>query len=47
MNKKSNEDNYIPGVGDIFKESKGIKGFADEAKAEIAEMLKLEQNGRK
>lgn len=47
--KKAEEENkenkYIPGVGDLFKSAPTLEEFADEARKEIEEMLKMEQNG--
>lgn len=42
-------DKYVPGIGEMFKERAAatLQEFTAEAKNEIAEMLKMENNGGK
>ena len=39
------ENKYIPGVGEFLRSEPTLVVFADEARMEIKEMLKMEQNG--
>lgn len=45
-NEKPQKEEYIPGIGDIFKTPSTMDSFKKEAQMEIDELLNLENNGR-